>query len=399
MVDRGGCTCPTWAAAIAGRAAARRREPTPGHLEVPQDAPRPRVRIIDYSPDHIEEKELASPADVAPYLTDDKESVTWVDVQGLGDRQTLEQIGETFGLHKLALADVVNIPQRPKCEVYDKHVFVVTRMTLGLPGGSFETEQLSLFLGKTFLLTFQETYGDCLDPVRERLRKGLGNIRKLGPDYLAYAIIDSIVDHYFPVVETLGDRIEDLEDEVVLRPTRFALSRIYGVKRDLLTVRRGIWPQRDAIGALTRDDSGFVSREVQVYLRDCYDHAVQLIDIIESLRDLTGGLLDVYLSSIANRTNEVMKVLTVVTSIFIPLTFIVGIYGMNFDTTHPMNMPELGWRYGYVACWAVMLAVAGFLLWIFARKGWLRSSEVENEVKAREAARGKAAAEERKAGP
>ena len=323
---------------------------------------------MDFSPTHVSEKTLSSPRDVAQYLNDPTSSVTWVDVQGLGERHVLEDLGEVFRLHRLALADVVNVPQRPKVETYENHLFVITRMVLLKEGGEFSAEQVSLFLGKNFVLTFQETYGDCLDPVRDRIRTGTGIVRQSGADYLAYAILDAITDQYFPVVEALGERIENLEDRVATHPTPAALDQIYSLKRELLSVRRAIWPQRDAINALVRDESGLIGKEVHVYLRDCYDHAVQLIDVVETLRELTTGLLDVYLSSVANRTNEVMKVLTVVTSIFIPLTFIAGVYGMNFK-----NMPEIDWRYGYAFVWVIMIAVAASLLWYFGRRGWLRS--------------------------
>jgi magnesium transporter len=211
--------------------------------------------------------------------------------------------------------------------------------------------------------------------VRERIRRGAGIIRKAGADYLAYAVLDAIIDYYFPIVEDLGERIEDIEDEVVRHPGRGTLAKIYAFKRELLHLRRAIWPQRESLSALARDDSDLVGKEARVYLRDCNDHAIQLIEVIESLRELAASLLDVYLSSVANRTNEVMKVLTVVSTIFIPLTFLVGVYGMNFNTQKPGNMPELDWPYGYVACWAFMISVAVALLVYFWRRGWLRSGE------------------------
>ncbi|MBI4604388.1 MAG: magnesium/cobalt transporter CorA [Planctomycetes bacterium] len=340
----------------------------PGTLMVPADAPKPVIRVMDFSPGHVSEKTLASAREVVEYLTDATSSVTWVDVQGLGEREVLEELAQIFRLHRLALADVVNVLQRPKVESYAEHLFVIARMAMLTPSGELSAEQLSLFLGRNFVLTFQETYGDCLDPVRERIRTGTGLVRGSGADYLAYAILDAITDQYFPVVEALGDRIENLEDQVLRSPTPQALRKVYELKRELLSVRRGIWPQRDAINALVRDESGLIGREVQVYLRDCYDHAVQIIDVTETLRELTTGLLDVYLSAVANRTNEVMKVLTVVTTVFIPLTFLAGVYGMNFDV-----MPELKWRYGYLAIWVVMAAIGAGLLVCFARRGWLRS--------------------------
>jgi magnesium transporter len=322
---------------------------------------------MDFCPEHLHEKTLGSAREVVGYLTDATTSVTWVDVQGLGERGVLEELGEIFRLHRLALADVVNVPQRPKVEIYDNHLFVITRMVLLGPTGESSAEQVSLFLGKDFVLTFQETHGDCLDPVRERIRKATGAVRTSGADYLAYAILDAITDQYFPVIEALGERIESLEDEVIARPTPTALRRIYDLKRELLGVRRGIWPQRDALSSLIRDESGLIGREVKVYLRDCYDHTIQLVEVNETLRELTSGLLDVYLSAMANRTNEVMKVLTVVTTVFIPLTFIAGVYGMNFP-----NMPEMKWEHGYFTIWGVMILVASGLLGYFIRRGWLQ---------------------------
>ncbi len=342
---------------------------SPGSLVISLDAPKPVIRVLDFAPSHFVEKTLASPREVVPYLHDSTHSVTWVDVQGLGEKEVLEEFGQIFKLHRLALADVVNTPQRPKVESYDSHLFVITRMVMLKKSGDVQTEQVSIFIGKSFVLTFQETYGDCLDPIRERIRKGTGVVRSSGADYLAYAILDAITDQYFPVIESMGERIEDLEDEVVESPSPSILQRIYALKRELLSVRRGIWPQRDAINSLVRDESGLIGRDVHIYLRDCYDHAVQLIDVIETLRELAGGLLDVYLSSIANRTNEVMKVLTVMASIFIPLTFVVGVYGMNFE-----HMPELRWKFGYLAVWVLMILVSVGLLAFFWRRGWLRSN-------------------------
>jgi magnesium transporter len=342
---------------------------------------------MDYSASRLEERTLASPSEVVPYLADAHPSVTWVDVQGLGETKILEELRDIFHIHPLALADVVNVPQRSKVENFERYLFVITRMTLESGQAEFHSEQVSLFIGKTFVLTFQETYGDCLDPVRARIRSGAGLLRKSGPDYLAYAIIDALVDHYFPAVESLGERLEELEDEVVRTPTPDTLRRIYSVKRELIEIRRGIWPQREAINALLHDESGLVGREVHVYLRDCYDHAVQLIEVVESLRELATGLLDVYMSSVAQRTNEIMRVLTVVTTIFIPLTFLVGVYGMNFKTeVSNWNMPELSWRFGYPAILGTMFLIALGLLLLFARMGWLRSGAAS--LKAADARRG-----------
>jgi magnesium transporter len=253
---------------------------------------------------------------------------------------------------------------------------IITQMVLlKEQGSSFWSEQVSFVLGKHYLLTVQEEpKRDCFQPVRDRIRTGKGSIRKQGADYLAYTLLDAIMDGFFPVLETYGERIEELEEEVVTNPTRQTLEKIYRVRRELLALRRAIWPQRDAINALIRDGSDLISPEVRVYLRDCYDHAVQVMDLVETYRELASGLMDVYLSSVGNRMNEIMKFLTVMSSIFIPLTFIAGIYGMNFNTDKsPWNMPELNWYWGYPVCLAVMFAIAAGLVFFFWRRGWFEN--------------------------
>jgi len=355
-------------ARLLGRGLFRRRRPppgaSPGTLVMPESAVRPVIRIMDYGPGAFEEKTLATPAEIRPYLDD--QSVTWVDVEGLGDEQVLREIGDIFGLHPLALEDVVHIPQRPKTESYDTHEFIVTQMVMLHQDGVLETEQVSIFLGRNYVLTFQERPGDCFDPVRERIRRGKGVSRQRGPDYLAYALLDAIIDNYFPALEAFGERIEAIEDEVVANPSRKTIHGIYEVKRDLLALRRAIWPQRDAINSLLRAESDLISPAVRVYMRDCYDHAVQIMDVVETYRELAMGLVDVYLSSVSNRMNEVMKVLTIIATLFIPLTFIVGIYGMNFQ-----YMPELHWRWGYATVWGVMGATALAMLYYFRRRRWM----------------------------
>jgi magnesium transporter len=242
-------------------------------------------------------------------------------------------------------------------------------------GRSLMTEQISLVVGKHYLLTVQEEpYYDCLQFVRERLQSGRSPIRKAGVDYLVYALLDAIIDGFFPILEMYGELIEDLEAEVVTSPTAQTLERIYQIKRELLEIRRAIWPQQDAINALIRDSSDLISHDVRIYLRDCYDHAVQVLDIVETYREFASSMTDVYLSSVSNRMNEVMETLTIISSIFIPLTFIAGIYGMNFNTeTSPLNMPELNWYWGYVATLAVMSIVAIGMIIFFWRRGWFKS--------------------------
>jgi magnesium transporter len=336
----------------------------PGTLVINDKAAQPTLRLFDYGPDYVEERELADPQEVMPYL--EKDSVTWLDVQGLGDEQVLRKLGEIFHIHPLALADVVNVPQRPKVEEYPHHEFIITRMAMLQPEGGLDTEQVSLFIGKNYLLTLQERYGDCFDPVRKRIQTGKGLIRKAGPDYLGYALIDVIIDHYYPLLEEFGEHLERLEDDVVAKPGSETLHQIYKVKRELLTLRRAIWPQRDMVNSLIRDESVLISEQVRVYLRDCYDHAVQIMDVVETYRELAGGLLDVYLSSVSNRMNEVMKVLTIIATIFIPTSFIAGIYGMNFEW-----MPELKWAWGYPAVLTIILSVVGGMIYFFKRLGWI----------------------------
>ena len=321
-----------------------------------------------YGPDALEELRDCRPAELAG-LTGRAE-VLWIDVTGLGDIAVIERIGQAFGLHSLSLEDVVNVHQRPKAEQFDDHVFVVARMLAG--EGRVETEQLSAFLGQGYVLTFQERRGDCFEPIRERIRRGKGRIREMGADYLAYALIDAVIDSFYPVLEGYGEDIERLEDDVIAGPSPDQVDRVHTVKRDLLTLRRAIWPTREMVNGLIRDESPFVGTTTRVYLRDCYDHAIQLMDIVETYREIATGLLDVYLSSMTARLNEIMKVLTIIATIFIPLSFVTGIYGMNFDrAASPWNMPELGWRLGYPMALAIMVAIAGGLLLYFWRRGWL----------------------------
>jgi magnesium transporter len=345
----------------------------PGLLNIEDDAPAPVIVLIDYNEDNAVRIHVPTPEDCAPYL--DTESVSWVDVQGLGSEDVLLRLGSVFSLHPLVLEDVVNVPQRPKVEEYDDQLLIIARMVMPKENGrGFVSEQVSIILGKHYLLTVQEEPElDTFNPVRDRIRTGRGNIRKNQADYLAYTLLDTIIDGFFPVLETYGEQIEDLEDEVVMRPTHQTLERIYTIKRELLAIRRAIWPQRDAINILIRDCS-LVSDEVRLYLRDCYDHAVQVLDMVETYRELASSLMDVYLSSVGNKMNEVMKLLTIISTIFIPLTFIAGIYGMNFNTERsPFNMPELNWYFGYPLCIAIMLSIAGALVYYFWKRGWFEN--------------------------
>jgi magnesium transporter len=337
---------------------------TPGTLNVTSDIP-PQITLIDYCVTDCRQVKLIQPAEIVPYI--DTHSVSWVDLQGLGSESILQQVGQVFKLHPLVLEDVVNVPQRPKVENYDDQLLIITRMVmLSRQSGSFLSEQISFILGDHYLLSVQEEAEyDCFDPVRDRITTSKGSIRKMGADYLLYTLVDAIIDGFFPVLEEYGEQLELLEDEVVANPSRQTLERIHRMKRELLSLRRAIWPQRDAINTLIRDESHLISHEVRIYLRDCYDHTVQVLDMVETYREVASSLMDIYLSSVSNKMNEIMKFLTVISSIFIPLTFIAGVYGMNFE-----HMPELKTRSGYFICLGAMIIVAIVQLALFWRKGW-----------------------------
>lgn len=346
----------------------------PGTFTTMEGLPPPRVRVFTYTADEFDERQVDDLDELQHVVREGR--VAWIDVQGLGDEDALRQIAETFGLHPLSLADVVHVGQRPKVEDYGDLLFVVTRMGTITESGAIIHEQVSVFLGKNFVLTFQERYGDCLDPLRERIRRKKGLVRTHGEDYLACIILDAMIDGYFPILERLGERLEELEELVLRDPRRETLTLIFRAKRDLMGLRRAVWPQREAINALLRDQHALISEAVRPYLRDAHDHLAHIVDVTETYREFAGAFVDVYLSSVSNRTNDVMRVLTVVATIFIPLTFIAGVWGMNFDPdTSPFNMPELRWKYGYFAAMGLMGAIALVMMGAFWRAGWLRSSE------------------------
>jgi len=348
----------------------------PGTFTVDPEAPPPQVRVLAYGPETIREEEVQDLQSLEGLLGESP--VTWVNVDGLGDAAKITRIGEIFHLHPLALEDVMNVRQRPKVELYGQQVFIIVRMAA--LGEQLETEQVSLFLGSNFVLTFQERRGDCLEPVRDRIRKGLGRIRKAGPDYLAYALVDAVVDAFFPLLEQYGERLELLEEQVIARPDNQTIAQVHGVKRDLLVLRRATWPLREATNALLREEMELITEQTRPYLRDCYDHVIQIIDMVETYREMASGLLDAYQSSVSNRMNEVMKVLTIIATIFIPLGFLAGIWGMNFDgELSPYNMPLLKWRWGYPFALSVMLTIAMVMLVFFGRKGWLGSSPAQKQ--------------------
>ncbi|MEQ8381292.1 MAG: magnesium/cobalt transporter CorA [Coleofasciculus sp. A1-SPW-01] len=341
----------------------------PGTLSIDEDACPSFIVLIDYDESHANRVTNLTADACTPYLTSD--SVSWLDIQGLGSEDILLGLGRIVGLHPLLLEDVVNVPQRPKVEDYSDQLLIIAQMVMPKPTeDGFWIEQVSFVLGKSYLLTFQEEpERDCFEPVRARIRGHKGKIRQAGADYLAYTLLDAIIDGFFPVLEDYGERIEALEDEVILNPNHQTLEKIYQVRRELLALRRSIWPQRSAINALIRDGSNLISSDVRIYLRDCYDHTIQVLDMVETYRELASGLMDVYLSSVSNKMNEVMKVLTIMSTVFIPITFIAGVYGMNFQ-----YMPELTWRWGYFVCWGVMIAIAASLCFFFWRRGWFEDS-------------------------
>ncbi|NEP55688.1 MAG: magnesium/cobalt transporter CorA [Symploca sp. SIO2G7] len=339
----------------------------PGTLNIDADSSPPTIILIDYNETKATRLPIQTPEACHPYLN--TESVSWVDVAGLGNEEILQRLGQVFQLHPLILEDVVNVPQRPKVEYYEEQLVIIARMVMPKPKeDGFWSEQVSFVLGKHYLLTVQEEpLRDCFQPVRDRIRSNTGRVRNTGADYLAYALLDAVIDGFFPVLEDYGERIEALEDEVILNPTPHTLEKIYQVRRELLALRRAIWPQRSTINSLIRDASSLINPDVQIYLRDCYDHTIQVLDVVETYRELASSLMDVYLSSVGNKMNEIMKVLTIISTIFIPLTFIAGVYGMNFK-----YMPELNWTWGYFVCWLVMTAISVVLFFFFWRRGWFK---------------------------
>ena len=342
-------------------------------LTTPHEAPKPVMRLIEYGLDGVVEKAIASAAELPAFADDGR--IRWLDIEGLGDASIFQALGEKYGLHPLALEDALHTGQRPKREPYEQHLFVVAQMVYRDTELQMCGEQVSMFLGHNFLVTIQEEVGtDVFDPVRARIRAGRGYIRKLGADYLCYALLDAIIDHCFPILEDLGDALEELEDEVLEHPQTSCIAALHGHKRTLAQLRRFVWPERDVCNALLHDETGIVSAQTKVFLRDAYDHTVQIMDLIESYRDVVSGLTEMYLSAVGMRTNEVMRVLTIMSSVFIPLTFIAGIYGMNFDAgdgSRPLNMPELYQPWGYPGIVLLMLAISVGQIIFFKRKKWL----------------------------
>jgi magnesium transporter len=331
------------------------------------------LQRFTYNAEKLEEKHAAACEEILEGLPAD--AVTWINLDGVHHTEAVERIGKRFGVHLLAMEDIANTAGRPKCDDYRDKLFLVTKMLMWDDAHDcVRSEQVCFVLGKNFLLTFQEDPGDVFDTIRNRLRTGKGRMRTGGADYLLYSLLDAIVDFYFVILEKLGDRIEDLEEVQITNPSPETLRGIRELKRQIRTVRRALWPMRDVVGALERGKNTLLTEETGLYMRDLYDHAVQIIETVETYRDQLSGILDIYISSISNKTNEVMKVLTIIATIFIPLTFITGLYGMNFqggDADRPLNMPELYWPYGYLFCLGLMAAVTIGMLIYFRRKKWM----------------------------
>jgi magnesium transporter len=327
-----------------------------------------RMQLVEYDAQQLTIHDNSNLAECAASL--ENETKTWVHIEGHPDEQTLRELGTSFGIHVLALEDIVNTGQRPKLELFDHQLFVI----MALPrfvDGRVEVHQVSFILTDKFLVSFCDTDFAPFTPVIKRLQDSGGRLRAQGVDFLFYSLFDIAVDQGFPILEEFGLQLEDLEVQILKEADSATLEQIHALKRELILLRRMLWPQREVINKLLRDEYPQVKPATHVYLRDCYDHTIQIMDLLETYREMTSSMLDIYLSSVSNRTNEVMRVLTVIATIFIPLTFVAGIYGMNFDRqAGPWNMPELAWPYGYVFAWSIMLVVVVIMLLYFRRKKW-----------------------------
>ncbi len=321
------------------------------------------ITIIDYDADHFEEHSCETVEDCFAFKH--SKTVTWINIDGIHDVSLIEKLGKHYDIHPLVLEDILHTGQRPKLEDFESYLYIVLKM-LHQTGQQIDAEQVSLILGDNVVISFQEKKGDVFDIIRDRIRTGKGRIRKMKADYLAYCLLDAIVDNYFLILERFSDHLEELEDIVLADPTPETLQAIQRVKRDLIFLRKSIWPLREVISVLHRTESRLIQKGTGIFLRDVYDHTIQVIDSIESFRDVNSGMFDIYMSSVSNRMNEIMKVLTIFAAIFIPLTFIAGIYGMNFQ-----YMPELAWKEGYFGVLALMLLVGVTLVVYFRRKKWL----------------------------
>ncbi|MBU1043928.1 MAG: magnesium/cobalt transporter CorA [Candidatus Omnitrophica bacterium] len=346
---------------------------SPGALVYVGDAKENNVKItvIDYDPNNLVEKEVKEVQDCFPFKN--TSTMTWINIDGLHNIAIIEKLGQHFEVHPLVLEDILNTSQRPKYDDFEAHIFVVLKMIMfDEKAKVIVSEQVSIIFGENFVISFQEKQGDVFDSIRTRIRNNKGRIRKMGADYLAYALMDAIVDSYYVVLEKMGDKIELMGEGLVINPDPHMLQKIHKLKNDAIYLRKSVWPLREVVSGLERGESALIKRQTHIFLKDLYDHTIQVIDTIETFRDMISGMVDIYMSSLSNKMNEVMKVLTMIATIFIPMTFIAGIYGMNFSReASPWNMPELGWKYGYAGVWAVMLCVAAGMIMFFKRKKWL----------------------------
>lgn len=350
---------------LTGKKRKKAGEP-PGVLSKNEDIVEEDVKInyIDYDKDSHQEKEIKNIDEC--FKLKESPTVSWINVEGLSNIELIDQMGKIFEIHPLIQEDIVHTHQRPKIEEHEKTLYIVLKMLkYNDTSQEIESEQISIVLGENYVITFQERQGDVFEPIRIRLKNELGRIRNMGADYLAYALIDIIVDNYFMILEKVSDRIEIIEEELVNQPSENTLQEIYALKNEMIFLRKSVWPLREVVNRLEKNEIQFITQSVKLYLRDVYDHTIQVIETVETIRDMLGGMLDIYLSSISNKMNEVMQVLTIIATIFIPLTFIAGIYGMNFE-----YMPELGWRNGYFIVWFIMIAIAAYMVYFFKKKDW-----------------------------
>ena len=350
---------------------------SPGAINIPEDALKPVIKTFQFNQEIVEEKTLKDVKAITALLSMGPDKIHWIDIRGFGDKLFFEHLADSFGIHRLQMEDVINVYQRPKAEESKDYLFLISRGMREVQGNLLN-DQLSLFVGNNFVISIQDKYDDLLDPVRERIRNGKGSVRKLGADYLAYAIMDTLIDNFFPILEKIGERMDQLEDELIENPSRDSMSKILGIKRELIVMRRAIWAERDKVNDVLRSGFPMIADSTKIFFRDSYDHCIQILDLVESYKEVTASLMDVYMSSVSNKLNQVMKVLTIISTIFIPLTFIVGLYGMNFAHKNPnsgadlpLNMPELYLPYGYLSVAILMVLIVVAQLIFYFKKGWL----------------------------
>ncbi|MCX9026508.1 MAG: magnesium/cobalt transporter CorA [Candidatus Methanoperedens sp.] len=324
-----------------------------------------RITLMDYDESHFLEKEVRLVEESFPFK--DKPTVTWINIEGIHEIEIIEKIGKYFGVHPLILEDILNTEKRPKMEDFETYIYVTLKILKRIDNSDkILSEQVSLIIGTNFVISLLESKDDIFDPIKDRIRNGKGHIRKMGPDYLAYGLIDAIVDNYFVILEQFGEKIEVMTEELVKNPMPGTLKSLHDTQRELMLLRKSVWPLREVLNNMLRGESTLIHESTLIYLRDVYDHTIEIIDMIEGLRDMVSRMFDIYLSSTSNKLNEIMKVLTIIATIFIPLTFIVGVYGMNFQ-----NMPELKWRWSYPVIWVIMLSVSFLMLNYFRKNKWI----------------------------